>query len=188
MNFLKYIWVWFRDLFVAVGEGQPPSTPTLVTRVSEEAAAAGPPDEGDNEVEAPLVEVEYTLPKEYSLEDFECVDGSPVPADYYDNVARLATNLQILALELGKPVEIYDGFRTAEFNKHIGGSKKSTHLTCLGADIKVKGMRRDRLAQKIRDLIQEGKMEKGGVGVYPDCVHYDVRGRNYTWSGNRTKK
>jgi hypothetical protein len=34
----------------------------------------------------------------------------------------------------------------------------------------------------ILDLIEEGKMKQGGLGLYSSFVHYDVRGTKARWS------
>jgi hypothetical protein len=30
-------------------------------------------------------------------------------------------------------------------------------------------------------LISEGRMEQGGIGLYPTFVHYDIRGEKARW-------
>jgi uncharacterized protein YcbK (DUF882 family) len=32
-------------------------------------------------------------------------------------------------------------------------------------------------------LIDQGKMKKGGVGIYENFVHYDIRGTLTQWKG-----
>lgn len=125
------------------------------------------------------------LAPNFHIDEFKCRDGTSVPDKYMANVEELAKNLQVLRDELGKPIKINSGYRTPEYNKKIGGATRSQHMLAKAADIKVKGYGSERLAKKIMKLIEEGKMKKGGVGVYPTFVHYDVRGRNARWSGSR---
>jgi uncharacterized protein YcbK (DUF882 family) len=39
----------------------------------------------------------------------------------------------------------------------------------------------------IVELIKEGKMKKGGIGLYTTFTHYDVRGFNRRWYGTGIK-
>jgi hypothetical protein len=38
----------------------------------------------------------------------------------------------------------------------------------------------------IENLIAQGKIIEGGVGIYPTFVHYDIRGTKARWSGTGT--
>jgi len=55
------------------------------------------------------------------------------------------------------------------------------------ADIRIKGMSPKEIREIVVTLIKEGKIKKGGVGLYKTFVHYDVRGRNTRWSGKGVK-
>ena len=76
---------------------------------------------------------------------------------------------------------IISGYRTLEYNTKIGGAKRSLHLTAKAADIVVPGLTSLEVRDIILDLIKEGKISKGGVGIYPTFVHYDVRGYKARW-------
>ena len=76
---------------------------------------------------------------------------------------------------------IISGYRSPEYNKKIGGVKRSQHMLAKAADIVVSGMTSLEVRDVIITLIKEGKMDPGGVGIYPTFVHYDVRGRNARW-------
>ena len=81
------------------------------------------------------------------------------------------------------------GYRSLEYNTKIKGAKRSQHMVAKAADIIVPGMTSLEVRDIILELIREGKMEKGGVGIYPTFVHYDVRGYNARWgSYNRWKQ
>ena len=49
------------------------------------------------------------------------------------------------------------------------------------ADIVVQGMTPKKVAQFIENLIKEGKMKQGGVGIYDTFTHYDIRGVRARW-------
>lgn len=124
------------------------------------------------------------LTKNFSLSEFDCKDGTPVPKKYIGNAQEVANNLQVLRDVLGVPVRITgSGYRTPAHNKKVGGAKTSQHLTCSAADINADGYTPLRLANKIETLIKQGKMKQGGIGIYKTFVHYDVRGTAARWNG-----
>lgn len=127
------------------------------------------------------------LTKNFHIDEFKCSDGTSVPGQLYENVLELAENLQVLRTELGKPIHVVSGYRTPDYNKSVGGAKKSQHMVAKAADIKVKGIGPKRLSGQVRSLIAEGLMKKGGVAMYPTFTHYDVRGTNVRWRGTRKK-
>lgn len=140
------------------------------------------------ELEKVILEVEpfnKQLTVNFHLDEFGCHDGTAVPPELYGNVLELAQNLQILRDTIGKPVKIVSGYRHLEYNKKIGGARKSKHMEAMAADIRVKGIGPKTLATKIETLIKEGLMQAGGVGRYPNFTHYDVRGTNARWGGTR---
>lgn len=190
MSFLNYVWNRFVSLFREVGGTQPNNSFELVEAVSvDEATKSVEFDVGSGDV----CRLEYAttapgFPEGFGPEVFACKDGTPLPKRYHPRAARLASNLSLLEESLGKPVEVVEGFRTAEYNKQVRGSKTTPQLEGLGARIKVKGVGRERLAKKIKELIKEGTLEKGAVAVYPDSVYYDVRGKNLSWTVTSRKK
>ncbi|RWW99719.1 YcbK family protein [Flavobacterium cerinum] len=122
------------------------------------------------------------LTKNFSLKEFGCKDGTPVPKVYYDNVQELANNLQILRDHLGVSVEITgSGYRTPSHNKKVKGAANSQHLIAKAADINAKGHAPKALAAIIEKLINDGKMKQGGIGIYSGFVHYDIRGTKARW-------
>lgn len=127
------------------------------------------------------------LTENFSLHEFRCRDGSEVPDEYMDNVRELAENLQVLRDKIGKPITVISGYRSPEYNKKIGGARRSQHMFARAGDLIVKDMTPDELKAEIVQLIKEGKMKKGGVGLYTHFTHYDVRGFNRRWYGKGIK-
>tara|TARA_R110000824_G_scaffold169788_2_gene346957 strand:- start:14 stop:412 length:399 start_codon:yes stop_codon:yes gene_type:complete len=127
------------------------------------------------------------LEENFSLSEFACKDGSQVPEELMDNVRFLAKNLQVLRDHIGKPVRIISGYRSPKYNRRIGGAKKSQHMLARAADIKISGITPAGVKEIICQLIKEGKMKKGGIGLYRTFTHYDTRGWNARWHGRGVK-
>lgn len=121
------------------------------------------------------------LSPNFTLEEFNCHDGTAVPAYLMPNLRELVANLQILRDELGEPIHVNSGYRTPSYNKKVGGKPASQHLLARAADITVKSKTPRQLAAVIERLIKAGIMKQGGLGIYPGFVHYDVRGTKARW-------
>jgi uncharacterized protein YcbK (DUF882 family) len=117
----------------------------------------------------------------FSLEEFNCKDGSEMPNDVMINIIKLAKNLQVLRDAVGKTITITSGYRSPKYNLKIGGAKDSQHIKGTAADIKVKGMTPKEVSKVIEGLIANGKMTQGGIGIYPSWVHYDCRKIKARW-------
>lgn len=127
------------------------------------------------------------LTKNFSLHEFKCRDGTVVPEEYMENVQELAENLQVLREHIGKPIIVISGYRSPAYNRKIDGARRSQHLVAKAGDLIVNGMTPDEVKEAIVHLIKEGKMKKGGVGLYTHFTHYDVRGFNRRWYGKGIK-
>mgnify|MGYP004448070695 CR=1 FL=1 len=128
------------------------------------------------------------LTTNFSLSEFET--GGKIPEDLMRNVKMLAANLQTIRDEIGKPIRIHSGYRTPANNT---GVKRSQHLLAKAADLRVSGMKATELHKVVLRLIRDGRISKGGVGLYPGgssrraigFVHYDVRGFNARWQAKK---
>jgi hypothetical protein len=123
------------------------------------------------------------LTENFSLSEFAS-RGTPVPEQYLSNVKRLAQNLQVLRNHLGKPIQINSAYRSPAHNASVNGATNSQHLTAKAADITVKGLTPSEVYCAIETLIVQGKMQQGGLGLYPTFVHYDVRDQKARWKGS----
>jgi uncharacterized protein YcbK (DUF882 family) len=122
------------------------------------------------------------LTENFTRQEFDCKDGTKVPAKFIPNAIKVAQNLEVLRAEIKEPVMITgSGYRTKSHNDKVGGAKNSQHLTASGADINAKNYTPKDLAKVIERLIKEGKMVQGGIGVYKGFVHYDIRGTKARW-------
>ena len=121
------------------------------------------------------------ITKNFSLKEFKCKDGSDIPNNVLPNIIELANNLQVLRDAIGKPITINSGYRSPKYNAKIGGVKNSQHVKGKASDLRVAGVTPKELALIIEGLIEQGKMKQGGIGVYPNFTHYDIRGVKARW-------
>lgn len=122
------------------------------------------------------------LTENFDSKEFDCKDGTQVPDQYLINLQLLAENLQVLRNHLGVSVTVTgSGYRTKTHNAKVGGAKNSQHLTASAADINATGYNPKALAAEIEKLIKLGAMTEGGIGIYPNFVHYDIRGTKARW-------
>ena len=125
------------------------------------------------------------LTKNFKLAEFKCRDGVLPEGELLDNCKELAENLQVLRDHIKKPIRIISGYRHPEYNKKIGGAKRSQHMFARAADIKVSGMAPAEVHATILKLIKAGDMKQGGLGKYSTFVHYDTRGTAARLSGGK---
>ena len=85
--------------------------------------------------------------------------------------SRLRGLLRRIERHYGRPVTVSSGCRSKARNRRAGGARKSYHLRCMAADIKVAGISKSKLLRYVRGL-----PGRGGVGTYcrNSIVHIDV--------------
>ena len=122
------------------------------------------------------------LTENFDREEFECTDGSEMPIDVQLNIAELAVQLEIIRAHFNKPVHINSAYRSLEYNRSIGSNDSSQHVLGRAADITIKGVSPDDVADAIEFLITTGMLKEGGVGRYNTFTHYDIRGERARWN------
>ena len=140
------------------------------------------PSEQLQEASVPLENKTYGT-ENFSIKEMEY--SCEIPAELLDNAQEVLENLQILRNELKRPIKIIPGggYRDLQLNTQCKGAKDSQHLQAKASDIRVEGVTPAQVQQTILKLIGQGKMKKGGVGIYETFVHYDVRGTLTQWKG-----
>lgn len=136
---------------------------------------------------------EYSLRKDgakqlspaFRVREFRCSDGTD--AVLIDE--ELVVVLQCIREHFGRPVHITSGYRTAEHNAAVGGSKSSQHLLGRAADFYVEGVPVATVAAYAETLLSG----RGGIGRYlkdakhpkrmTGWVHIDTRTNKSRWKG-----
>ena len=108
----------------------------------------------------------------FKVREFACKDGSQVV--FIDDY--LASILDILRNQVGKPVYINSGYRTPTRNKAVGGAKYSYHMRGMAADIRINGMTAKEIANKLNAIIPNDECV---IIVYNTWVHIDTRTKKY---------
>lgn len=119
------------------------------------------------------------LTKNFKLKEFDCKDGTKVPAIYLQNIKEIARRLEIIRRGLkDTPLKINSGYRTRTWNMIVGGVRNSQHLEGMAADIK-SIFTAEEVYNKIIELTENGKLpDNGMVKKYKSFVHYDIRKNN----------
>jgi uncharacterized protein YcbK (DUF882 family) len=96
------------------------------------------------------------LSRSFRVREFACRDGSdPLFVD-----SALVQLLQDIRDHFGAPVVITSGYRTATYNKAVGGALYSQHCYGRAADIRVAGVPMEQLAAYAETLLPG----TGGIG------------------------
>ena len=122
------------------------------------------------------------LTSNFSKSEFDCNSGADMPQEVFNNIQKLANQLQIIRNKVGVPIKINSGYRSPEHNTKIGGSKTSQHLLGKAADIVIDGYTPDEVADLIEELIESGDILQGGLGRYNTFTHYDIRKNKARWN------
>ncbi len=97
----------------------------------------------------------------------------------------LVRMLKTIERKYGRPVVITSGYRSPAYNRKVRGARKSLHMYCAAADIRVSGVSKWALASYLRSV-----SGRGGVGTYchTDSVHVDIGPeRDWNWRCRRRK-
>lgn len=121
------------------------------------------------------------LSENFSKEEFDSKDGSPMPRKVLKNIRLLVCELQYLRDHLNSAITVNSGYRSNSHNEAIGGSVTSQHLLGKAADIAVDHLAPTELYYVIESLIRDGEIQEGGLGLYNTFVHYDIRDYKARW-------
>ena len=124
------------------------------------------------------------MTKNFKLKEFECKCGCDMPLEVYENIIKLASQLQFLRDYTGRPITINSAYRCPNYNDNvIKGAKHSQHKLGKAADITIQSLKPAEVYALIEDLIDMGHMLQGGLGLYDTFVHIDIRKTKARWNG-----
>lgn len=110
----------------------------------------------------------------FKVREFACKDGT----NFMLIDSELIEKLEVLRTYFNTPVIINSAFRTEKHNKEVGGAANSQHLHGRAADIVVKGVNPETVANFAV------KIGFRGIGKYKNFTHVDTRDGNVTiWVG-----
>ena len=116
---------------------------------------------------------EIKLTENFLVREFKCNDGS----DSIIIDSELPKVLQKIRDHFKKPVIINSAYRTEKYNKSIGGVSGSHHVKGNAADIAISGINPNDIAEFCEHIMKG----YGGIGLYKDFVHIDVRKNKSRW-------
>jgi uncharacterized protein YcbK (DUF882 family) len=104
--------------------------------------------------------------------------GAVYPAEWIDSRLKpLCAALEVIRAEFGgKPVRVISGYRPLPYNRALGSKDDSQHVQGRAADFQIAGVCPGAIYRRVLELHQLGRIEIGGIGVYDDFNHIDVRG------------
>ncbi len=121
--------------------------------------------------------------------ELACNDGTEYPAVWRaDRAVELARAFERVRELCGFPLIVSSAYRTAGYNKYIGGALKSQHVDGRALDLRPGVPGAGRLLQKLRGAAETARREGliRGIGIYANFVHIDTRpGLPATWRGSR---
>lgn len=129
------------------------------------------------------------LSKHFTVEEFDCHNGTRVSPREYNGLEYLCKQfLEPLRAKFGS-VTINSGFRTKAYNASIGGASGSYHVYTehdgndQAADVKcARGTPRQWHAF-MAGIRKRKRGGKGGLGLYSSFVHVDIRDYKSDWRG-----
>ena len=111
----------------------------------------------------------------FRVREFACSDGAD--AVFID--PALVGVLQAIRTHFGAAVTVNSAYRTPAKNKAVGGAGRSQHLYGTAADITVRGVSPQRVADFAETLLEH----TGGIGRYAAFTHIDLRDEKARWKG-----
>lgn len=112
----------------------------------------------------------------FKVREFRCHDGS----DTIFISPKLAQVLEQIRVHFGKPVTINSGYRTEAYNaKTKDAAQYSQHKYGIAADIRITGVTPKQIAAYAETIL----VGTGGIGIYDNFCHVDVRKTKSRWNG-----
>lgn len=102
------------------------------------------------------------------------------PCDVVKVDEKLLTLLERIRAHVGKPIHVNSGYRSPEYNATLkNASPRSQHCNGKAADIWVEGV----TPKQIAEIAECYLGSSGGIGIYKNFTHVDVREGCARWKG-----
>jgi uncharacterized protein YcbK (DUF882 family) len=136
-----------------------------------------------------LMATRKRLSTHFTVEEFDCRDGTKVQARDYNGLTYLCeTFLEPLRKKYGS-VHVNSGYRTRSYNAKIGGASNSYHVYTAhdgndqAADITCARGNPSQWHAYLNAIRAKRRGGKGGLGLYRNFVHVDIRDYKSDWRG-----
>lgn len=130
------------------------------------------------------------LSKHFTIEEFDCNDGTKVPNEFIPALKNLCQQyLEPMRKRFG-PCYVNSGYRTDAWNRRVGGARFSFHRyelhnMAVAADVRFKRGTIKKWHRRARLQRLWKRKGKGGIGYYPrgGFIHVDTRNYQADWEG-----
>ena len=127
----------------------------------------------------------------FSWVEAACKDGIDVPEKYQADAGLVAVNMEKVRRFLGNtPIHVNSWYRTVSWNDRLykeirkkspEAGKRSQHLTASAIDFWHDYWSPELIFITVDALMNSFFINQGGLGLYNNFVHYDVRGARTRW-------
>jgi len=132
-----------------------------------------------------------------SWDELACNNGVPYPVRWrHSRAIPMSLVFESIRQIIGGPIKVNSAYRTIEYNRAVGGSRKSQHTEGRALDL---GLPRGMLTMDFLAVVLEVARHPSmhsinlnipkltGIGVYPTFIHIDTRPgvRLVRWNGAR---
>lgn len=124
-----------------------------------------------------MMDKDKNISPHFKVREFHSIKD---PCDMLKVDERLVQLLENIRNFTGKPVHINSGYRSQKYNKTIkNASPNSQHCSGRAADIVISGVS----PAKVAEIAECYLGSSGGIGIYRNFTHVDVRDGHARWKG-----
>jgi uncharacterized protein YcbK (DUF882 family) len=107
------------------------------------------------------------------------------PLELWNNLVPTLKLADAIRREWGGPINVLSGYRTANYNRAIGGAANSQHLHFRALDLTPKDGRVKEFQALVGRIVAKwrGEGNQVGMGTYKSFVHIDVGFKTRDWQG-----